>query len=126
MMRTLVISTAAIALAAGSASADLDSNADQVIDSEEFEQHARELSLFEKYDVSGDKMIDKDELAEMNADQVIDSAVFENYEEPLTEEEFYSGIFRAYDSDNDEMWSQSEAGVWEDEQITSGAEQVSQ
>ena len=126
MFRTLAISTAAIALMAGSASADLDSNADQIINSEEFEQHARELSLFEKYDVSGDKMIDKDELAEMNADQIMNSEEFQNYSEPLTEEEFYKTIFRAYDSDKDETWSQTEAGVWEDDRITSGAEQVSQ
>ena len=122
MIRILAISTAAIALVTGSAYADLDSNADQVIDSAEFEQHAEEIGLFEKYDVSGDNLIDKDELAEMNADQVIDSAAFEAYEEAVTKEEFYREIYRVYDSDQDEMWSQSEAGVWEDEMITSGAE----
>jgi hypothetical protein len=37
-------------------------------------------------------------------------------------EEYTTDTWKAYDADNDGMWSQTEAGVWEDSRIRSGGE----
>lgn len=73
-----------------------DANSDGVIDQSEFLSGMAKSDGFDVVDTNNDGMIDR--------------------------EEYTMGTWKAYDADNDGMWSQTEAGVWEDSRIRSGGE----
>lgn len=98
-MKTVFLSTiAAVALTAGGALAHSvwDTNQDGMIDADEYMAGMAEDDTFAAYDANQDGMIDQDE--------------------------FNQATWRTYDMDGDGMWSQTEAGVWEDSKIRAGGD----
>lgn len=98
MKRLIFGSTAAIILSVGTAMADSawDTNGDGLIDADEYNTGMSKSTSFQAYDTDGNGTIDPDE--------------------------FSRTTYKAYDADGDGIWSQTEAGVWKDSTIRSGAE----
>ena len=127
-MKTLMMSSAAALLIAGTAFAqsELDANADGMIDRDEFVAAMGE-DAFGAWDTDGDGMLSRAEF-EAGVEQQDDADAFgtwdERYsewdtdqDEMLTSEEYAAGLFGAFDADADDMWSEEESAAWEEDEM---------
>jgi hypothetical protein len=122
-MKTLMISTAALLLAgAAFAQTSLDSNADGMIDRDEFRASFGD-SAFGTWDTNGDQMLSRSEYeagvdAQNDADSY--SAWDDRYgewdsdqDEMLSADEYDEGLWSEFDADQNDMWSGEETAAWQ-------------
>lgn len=128
MWKIITGASTAVLLLGTAASADLvawDSTADSVLDETEFGAGFGQGDSFDIWDSDGDGLLSENEWgvglenqigAEYNED---DWGLFSDWDENedalLDEAEFNSGVFGAYDLDDDDLWGDEEYGAWQDD-----------
>jgi EF hand len=125
-MKMFMMSSAAALLIAGTALAqsDWDTNADGMVDSEEFAAGMGD-NAFGEWDADGDGMLSRAEYeagVEASEDAESMGTWDDRYsewdadeDEMLSGEEYSTGLFGAFDSDADEMWSEEERAAWDED-----------
>lgn len=125
-MKTFMMTSAAALLVAGTAFAqsDWDANADGKIDREEFRAGmSQNENVFGTWDADGDGVLSREEYDAGVAAQD-DADTYGSWDERfgereladpdrMTAEEYTEGLWTAFDTDADDLWSDEEAAAWE-------------
>ena len=123
-MKTLMMSTAAVLLAAGGAFAQMsmDTNGDGQIDRAEFRASFGE-NAFGTWDTNGDGMLSRSEYeAGVDAQNDADSytAWDDRYggwdsdaDDMLSADEYDEGLWGEFDADQNDMWNEEENAAWQ-------------
>ena len=124
MWKILTAASTAVALLGTPALADWatwDTNADAMLDENEFGTGFREGGLYNTWDADQDAMLTEDEWRTGFGDRYDETryGVFSDWDANqdtfLDEDEYDRGLFSAYDADDDSIWSEDEYGAYEDD-----------
>jgi hypothetical protein len=122
-MKTFLMTSVAALLIAGTASAQsaMDTNADGMIDRDEYMAGMGE-NAFGSWDADGDGTLTRAEY-EAGIEAQDDAGSYggwdsyadwdANSDEGLSREEYSEGLFGAFDADADDMWNEEESAAWE-------------
>lgn len=127
-MKTLMMTTAAILLAAGTAFAQstMDTDGDGRISRDEFRAGMGD-NAFGSWDTDGDGMLSRSEYEAGRAGQE-DPDTFGSWDDQfgeweradddrLSADEYTDGLWGRFDADADDLWNDDEAAAWEENEM---------
>ncbi len=131
-MKTLMMSTAAVLIAAAgvafAAEADIDTNHDGQIDAQEWNaSRADSAEVFGKWDTNGDNTLSRDEYA-AGVKAQSDADKFGTWDDRykawdtddngmLSQEEYDTGLWNTFDANHDNMWNADELKAWNEDEM---------